>query len=75
MSFQKILEKYRQISYNQRDKGDKFERLMQRFLQTVIANGRTTESANINRHKKNGQNANASQNQQSHFFPTHQRRQ
>jgi predicted helicase len=34
MSFQKILEKYRQISYNQRDKGDKFERLMQRYLQT-----------------------------------------
>ena len=34
MSFQKILEKYRQISFNQRDKGDKFERLMQRYLQT-----------------------------------------
>jgi predicted helicase len=34
MSFQQILEKYRQISYNPKDKGDKFERLMQRYLQT-----------------------------------------
>jgi predicted helicase len=34
MSFQQILQKYRQNAYNQKDKGDKFERLMQRYLQT-----------------------------------------
>jgi predicted helicase len=34
MSFQKILEKYRQISFSERDKGDRFERLMQAFLKT-----------------------------------------
>jgi predicted helicase len=34
MSFQQILEKYRQNACNQKDKGDKFERLMQRYLQT-----------------------------------------
>jgi len=34
MSFNKILEKYRKISFSERDKGDRFERLMQAYLQT-----------------------------------------
>jgi predicted helicase len=34
MTFNKILEKYRQISFSERDKGDRFERLMQAYLQT-----------------------------------------
>lgn len=34
MSFQKILEKYRRISFSERDKGDRFERLMQAYLLT-----------------------------------------
>jgi predicted helicase len=34
MSFSKVLNKYRFLSHTQRDKGDKFERLMQRYLQT-----------------------------------------
>jgi predicted helicase len=34
MSFNKILEKYRKISFSQRDKGDRFERLMQAYLLT-----------------------------------------
>ena len=33
-SFNKILEKYRKISFSQRDKGDRFERLMQAYLLT-----------------------------------------
>ena len=32
--FNKILEKYRKISFSERDKGDRFERLMQAYLQT-----------------------------------------
>lgn len=35
MTFQDILAKYRAISFSERDKGDRFERLMQAFLQTV----------------------------------------
>lgn len=35
MSFQKILEKYREYSFSQRDKGNRFERLMQAFLRTA----------------------------------------
>ncbi len=34
MSFLKILEKYRKISFSERDKGDRFERLMQAYLLT-----------------------------------------
>lgn len=34
MSFHKILEKYRGISFSERDKGDRFERLMQAYLLT-----------------------------------------
>lgn len=34
MSFQQILDKYRRISFSERDKGDRFERLMQAYLQT-----------------------------------------
>jgi predicted helicase len=34
MSFNNILEKYRKISYSERDKGDRFERLMQAYLMT-----------------------------------------
>ena len=34
MSFKKILEKYRKISFSERDKGDRFERLMQAYLLT-----------------------------------------
>lgn len=34
MNFQKILDKYRKISFSERDKGDRFERLMQAYLQT-----------------------------------------
>jgi predicted helicase len=34
MSFNKLLEKYRKISFSERDKGDRFERLMQAYLMT-----------------------------------------
>ena len=34
MSFKNILEKYRKISFSERDKGDRFERLMQAYLMT-----------------------------------------
>jgi predicted helicase len=34
MSFQTILNKYRKISFSERDKGDRFERLMQAYLYT-----------------------------------------
>lgn len=34
MNFQKILEKYRKIAFSERDKGDRFERLMQAYLKT-----------------------------------------
>ena len=34
MNFQKILDKYRKISFSEHDKGDRFERLMQAYLQT-----------------------------------------
>ncbi len=34
MTFQKILDKYRKLSFNERDKGDRFERLMQAYLKT-----------------------------------------
>ena len=34
MSFQKILDKYRKIAFSERDKGDRFERLMQAYLKT-----------------------------------------
>ena len=34
MSFNQLLEKYRKISFSERDKGDRFERLMQAYLQT-----------------------------------------
>ena len=34
MEFSKILEKYRKISFSERDKGNRFERLMQAYLQT-----------------------------------------
>ena len=34
MTFQNILEKYRRISFSERNKGDRFERLMQAYLQT-----------------------------------------
>jgi predicted helicase len=34
MPFNTILEKYRQISFSERDKGDRFERLMQAYLLT-----------------------------------------
>ena len=33
-SFQNILNKYRKISFSERDKGDRFERLMQAYLLT-----------------------------------------
>ncbi len=34
MSFQTVLEKFRTISFSERDKGERFERLMQAYLQT-----------------------------------------
>ncbi|MFS4417924.1 DEAD/DEAH box helicase [Maribacter sp. 2307ULW6-5] len=34
MSFQKVLDKYRKFAFSERDKGDRFERLMQAYLQT-----------------------------------------
>ena len=34
MAFQKVLDKYRKISFSERDKGDRFERLMQAYLKT-----------------------------------------
>jgi predicted helicase len=34
MSFQRVLDKYRKISFSERDKGDRFERLMQAYLRT-----------------------------------------
>jgi predicted helicase len=33
-SFNTIIEKYRKISFSERDKGDRFERLIQSYLQT-----------------------------------------
>ena len=32
--FTKLLEKYRQLAFSERDKGEKFERIMQAYLQT-----------------------------------------
>lgn len=34
MTFQRILDKYRKIAFSERDKGGRFERLMQAYLQT-----------------------------------------
>src|SRR5690242_17721819 len=34
MTFQNILDKYRKISFSERDKGDRFERLIKGYLQT-----------------------------------------
>ncbi len=34
MSFTIVLEKYREIAFNERDKGDRFERLMKAYLLT-----------------------------------------
>jgi predicted helicase len=34
MNFNIILEKYRKISFSEKDKGERFERLMQAYLQT-----------------------------------------
>lgn len=34
MSFNRVLEKYRKVSHSERDKGDRFERLMQSYLLT-----------------------------------------
>lgn len=34
MAFNKVLEKYRKIAFSERDKGDRFERLMQAYLLT-----------------------------------------
>lgn len=34
MKFKELLKKYRDISFSERDKGDRFERLMQAYLQT-----------------------------------------
>src|SRR4051812_43622706 len=34
MGFNKLLDKYRKISFSERDKGDRFERLMQAYLET-----------------------------------------
>ncbi|WP_375584258.1 DEAD/DEAH box helicase [Cyclobacterium xiamenense] len=34
MTFQKILDKYRKIAFSERDKGERFERLMQAYLKT-----------------------------------------
>ncbi|WP_339812758.1 type ISP restriction/modification enzyme [uncultured Imperialibacter sp.] len=34
MTFNQVLDKYRKISFSERDKGDRFERLMQAYLQT-----------------------------------------
>ncbi len=31
MGFETVLEKYRQLSFSERDKGDRFERLMKAF--------------------------------------------
>lgn len=33
MIFDKILDKYRKVSFSERDKGDRFERLMQAYFQ------------------------------------------
>jgi len=34
MTFDKVLDKYRRLSFSERDKGNRFERLMQAYLQT-----------------------------------------
>jgi len=34
MTFNQVIDKYRKISFSERDKGDRFERLMQGYLQT-----------------------------------------
>ena len=35
MTFKNILDKFRKYAFSERDKGDKFEKLMQAYLQTV----------------------------------------
>jgi predicted helicase len=35
MTFDKVLDKYRRMSFFERDKGSRFERLMQTYLQTA----------------------------------------
>ena len=35
MKFQRVLEKYRTISFSEKDKGTRFERLIQAFLKTA----------------------------------------
>ncbi len=37
MTFQKVLDKYRKISFSERDKGDRFERLMQRIYSQILS--------------------------------------
>ena len=34
MGFEQVLEKYRKIAFSERDKGTRFERLMQAYLKT-----------------------------------------
>jgi len=34
MAFTQVLEKYRKVSFSERDKGTRFERLMQAYLQS-----------------------------------------
>ena len=34
MTFKNILDKFRKYAFSERDKGDKFEKLMQAYLQT-----------------------------------------
>lgn len=41
MSFHKVLKKYRDYSFSERDKGDRFERLIQAYLQTDPAYSNT----------------------------------
>lgn len=36
MSFREILDKFRKYALSERDKGDKFEKLMQAYLQTDL---------------------------------------
>lgn len=58
MTFQDILAKYRAVSFSERDKGDRFERLMQAFLQPCRGmRGRSGMSGSGGNFRTNGTSA------------------
>ena len=47
MNFQRVLEKYRAFSFSERDKGARFERLIQAYLKTAPVYGWNPEAENV----------------------------